>query len=455
MKHALFIIAFGPEVRTFIHSGLIAAMQGDFRTTLFTSNPSSIVFRTLGEKTEVHPFPDETEHPFLRRLRWHANQAELLTNLNRTGIKKWQQHISPVGPWPPSDRTSQWSMIHNRFTRGIFSISEKYSGRFLGTAKSWKKHFSELDPSHIIASSYSDRTLPALQTARNLGIKTTLIFNSWKDLYTRPHVPPVLDNYVVWNYKMMEKLLSHNRHISKENIHMCFPLHFSRLIKGAQLTDREFRKRIGADDTRPLITYTAASPMAAPQEESAVSDLIWCIRDMPLAERPQIIIRLNPMETKKPRFLSLKESSPGDVILNYPQWEWDSRRDWCAALQEDTEILNCLIHYSSCNVSIPSTMSLEYAVADKPVINISYDPVKPPSEHASLKRFWEADFYREIRESGAVRQAKSRESLKELVMHALENTSEDSQKRNSLIHSELGKYSDDPVERMAGILTKL
>ena len=82
---------------------------------------------------------------------------------------------------------------------------EKLLGKFLGTNLKWKELLESQGIDLIIASSYSSlKTLPALQTALNIGIKTIVITNSWKDVTVAPHCHLPLTNLLVWNERDRE-----------------------------------------------------------------------------------------------------------------------------------------------------------------------------------------------------------------------------------------------------------
>jgi len=52
------------------------------------------------------------------------------------------------------------------------------------------------------------------------------------------------------------------------------------------------------------------------------------------------------------------------------------------------------------NVSIPSTVTLEFAAMNRPVVNVCFDLPEAVPLESSNRRFWMADFYRDVREKG-------------------------------------------------------
>jgi hypothetical protein len=456
MKTIAFIIAFGPEARLFLHSGLSEAVNRSLSTIIFSFNTQSKIFSDPRnyEKTLQMPFVEEK--PILQRMRWYANQSAIHYWSRRDGFQKWKQHIPASGLIADKNRGRLKGLLFSANPiQYLLNGAEKYFGRIYGTAQECRIQLEQIDPSLLIVSSYSARTLSAIQTACNMGIKTCLLFNSWKDLYTRPHVPDLFDLFIVWNEQMKKHLIRCNPYIKDNMVKQAFPLHFAYLCEKPDWSEAQFRKIIGADKERPLIVYTAASPMAAPHEEAVVQDIIEAIKDFRNEKKPQIIVRLNPMEIHAPRFSDIQKSYPDDIILNAPRWEWDPEHDWCCALREDLDLMNALIHYTDLHISLPSTMTFEFALADKPMINIAYDPVPPRNAEFSLKRFWNADFYEEIKRSGAVRSADTFNSLGTFIEQYLTNPSLHSENRKHLVNTMLGLRNGDPVSEMASIIRSI
>ena len=76
--------------------------------------------------------------------------------------------------------------------------------------------------------------------------------------------------------------------------------------------------------------------------------------------------------------------------------------------------------HAALNVAIPSTVTLEFAGLEKPVVNVCFDLPQPLSAERSCRRFWDAPFYAEARGSHLVKGAFSVEELVSRVATALE-----------------------------------
>jgi hypothetical protein len=282
-------------------------------------------------------------------------------------------------------------------------------------------------------------TAPALQTARNLGIKTLILTNSWKDVYVCPHIPVPPTRLVVWNEVAREDLLSANPNLKAETVGVGAPLQLDHFLNVRKVMNREeFCCKAGIDPSRPYISYTAASPAAVEHEELVVEALAKAICDGRLPRHAQILLRVNPMEDGR-RFAGFAAKYPF-VVIQRPMWEWDAANDWNCPLVEDSEMWVGTVLHAALNVSIPSTVTLEFAGPEKPVVNVCFDLPQPLSAERSCRRFWDAPFYAEAKRSPLVEGAFSVDELVSRVATALEKV--ESRERNVVNNGQTGPVAN-------------
>jgi hypothetical protein len=112
------------------------------------------------------------------------------------------------------------------------------------------------------------------------------------------------------------------------------------------------------------------------------------------------------------------------VVVHRPAWEWNREQDWCCALASDLPVWVSTVKHASLNVSIPSTVTLEFAALGKPVLNVCYDLPNRLPANESNRRFWEAPHYEESRRLGLCSPAYSEKELLTLVTQSLKKAEE-------------------------------
>jgi hypothetical protein len=417
-KRIAFLVAYGPEVRAFIHSGFVKAVAENHDVSIIARVRKPSAFGGLNGIPIVEmPVPRET--PCVQRLRSSARQSKIAW-LEAQGRTRWRHYL----PGKPKEKSLVWQLVGRAFGTSCGASTagalERLAGRYLGSCEGWTKCLENPRVDCLVTSGFSAPiTAPALQTAGNLGIKTLILINSWKDVYVCPHIPVPPTRLVVWNEVAREDLLSANPNVDAETVGVGAPLQLDNFLNVRKVMDREeFCRKAGIDPSRPYISYTAASPAAVEHEDLVVEALAKAICDGGLPRHAQILLRLNPMEDET-RFAGLAAKYPF-VVIQKPMWEWDPANDWNCPLAEDSEMWVATVLHAAVNVSIPSTVTLEFAGPGKPVVNVCFDLPEPLSAERSCRRFWDAPFYAEARRSHLVEGAFSVEELVSRVANALE-----------------------------------
>jgi CDP-glycerol glycerophosphotransferase (TagB/SpsB family) len=111
-----------------------------------------------------------------------------------------------------------------------------------------------------------------------------------------------------------------------------------------------------------------------------------------------------------------------------------------------------LINGSDVVVNMFSTMQLEAALADKPVINVAFDPGPVPVNQKSLTE--EETQYHNSRlvRAGGVRLARSREDLIEHINQYLIDPTLDQQGRRTIVERECGPLDGRSAQRIADFI---
>lgn len=445
-RHIALLIAFGPEVRAFVHSGLLQKLLESYDVSIITSAPHSAAFDSISS-VPVLAIPQGHEPATVTRIRDWARQIHEAWMESR-GMTRWR-HYQSQHAHARQGRARKIGAVLARFPR--MTLALLWLGRFftsrLGTNAVWRAFYLYHKIDAVILSSYSSlRTLPALQTAANLRIKTFVVMNSWKDIYSSPYIQVLPTRLVVWNRQVAGDLRLANPHIPPDRVVVSDSLHLARFLDTAKVMDYErFCQAVGLDSSRPYVCYTAASPTAVKNEEQVVEALLEAIAEGKIPGRPQVLLRVNPMEDGN-RFAALAASHE-DLVIQRPKWEWDQSADWCCALADDTELWIATVYYAVLNVSIPSTVTLEFAAAGRSVVNICFDMPEALPLASSNRRFWEADFYKTIRHASYARAAFSADEMIRLVSQLLQDPP-----ANTKGAALLAMPGQNPVERVCGII---
>ncbi|MEX2303783.1 MAG: hypothetical protein WD733_22760 [Bryobacterales bacterium] len=416
--HIGLLILFGPEVRAFLQSGFAHKLAERYRVSVITVNPASAAFSD--GRWQVHRAPEPSPSAVLQKLRgWQQGLHDAW--MQRQGHARWRHELRDGVTSPRVDAgetahadakvTARFRNDHPRWLRAATLIERTWEP-FAGSGKSWSRLFERLGLDCLVAADYAaPAAVDALRAASRKNLATVVVSNSWKDVYAHPYVaaPPTCIGVTGW--PEASYLCGANPHLSTDRVAVVGSLHLERFLKPSGVPRRaEFCRQAGLDASRPFVCYTAAAPRAVTGEESIVETMLETIEHH--RSRPQVLLRLNPREDGE-RFRPL-QSRFANLVLQKPCWEWDPRKDWNAPLPQDLDTWVATVQHAAFNVSIPSTVTLEFSAAGRLTLNVCFD-AKPLPPEASNARFWGAPFYQRIRTSSLVAGAFSERDFRELL----------------------------------------
>jgi hypothetical protein len=307
--------------------------------------------------------------------------------------------------------------------------------------RNYRQLFRKIKPSVLFCSHQRPPSILApVLAARSLGIPTATFIFSWDNLSSKGRIAAPFDHYLVWSEHMRQELLRYYPDVSKDRVHIVGTPQFDPYADEDLLWSREeFFQRIGADPARPLICYSGGDLTICPEEPQHVRVLLEYIRSGRIKGNPQVLLRPAPVDEGS-RYDDVRRDHP-ELLYAQPQWAHTKPGDWISVLplSDDVRFLSNLTHHADLNINVASTMTLDFALHDKPVVNIAYDFAAPPPLGVPLwEYYYQFEHYRPVVELGAARFARSAEELAEHVNAYLENPALDREGRRRLVELQVG-----------------
>lgn len=407
----LFLLESGLDLRSFSTSGLVArlhethdvmfAVDCDETAALFDARAERVPHEALG-----------------LGLPWTVHQAKSWADrarLAQTREQLWKNFPAEV----PSG-------LQQRLLRRVFAaysgperaivLAERAMFAAWPTSPVWRHFVARRRVSVVVASTIFGHVIEAFRTAPRRGVRTVLLENSFKDAFTRPGITP-MPSLVVTPSPI--SLLRHLK-TAPADLHNRFALapslHTIALLRARVMDRASFCARVGLDPDRPIVCYTAAAPQAVAGEPDIVRAFLDSLADAAgPAAAPQILVRLNPME-RDPALWTDVVSGYTFASLQRPMWGFRERGlwKWNIPYPSDTDLWLSTIQHSTANVSVASTVTQEFLMFGKPVVNVCFD--RPgTAESLSNLRFYHAPFYAHYHTAPGVHAAHDPESLSALA----------------------------------------
>jgi hypothetical protein len=180
------------------------------------------------------------------------------------------------------------------------------------------------------------------------------------------------DYYLVWSEVMKQDLLQFYSSINKEQISIVgTPQFVPYVMSEFQVSKQEFVSEFNLDASLKTICFSCGDISTSKNDELYIETIANAILDQTI-QPINFIVRTSPVEDSI-RFHSLIEKFPF-IKWNFPKWEQtrqNHQESWSQRIptRDDVKQLRALLEYSDLNINMLSTMSLDFMLFDKPVIN--------------------------------------------------------------------------------------
>lgn len=311
----------------------------------------------------------------------------------------------------------------------------------LPVVQDYMRLLTELRPSVLFCTHQRPPViLPAVLAARLLGIPTVTFIFSWDNLTSKGRIAAPFDHYLVWSDLMRRELLRFYPDVTADRVHLVGTPQFEPYADRSLLWPREeFFRRIGADPGRRLICYSGNDTMNCPMDQDLVRVLMTFIRSGRIVGNPQVLLRPAPVDDGR-RYDEVRRDYP-EMIYRPAAWLHTRPGSWDHVLPsaEDVQFLANVTHHSDLNVNFGSTMALDFALHEKPVVVAAFDVTDPPPHGIpSYDYCMKFDHYRPVEHLGAARFARTPDALAEHVNAYLADPALDRDGRRRLVDAQVG-----------------
>lgn len=463
MKKLGLVIVDGVGFRNFIISNFLNEASNNFDEIVIYSGLKESVYDLEYYKNvkviELEIYKESRITNFYRKLN---EVAHLYRHNSFYGITDTLNFTKPKGY---SKRA-----ILNKFIR-IFAFifqSEKYTNAFQKLIyKSFSKNkvargfiriLNQEKPNILFFTHQRPPYIAPLVYAANvMNIKTCSFIFSWDNLTSKGRMPAMFDTFFVWSDLMKNELKYFYPFIDKKNIYVIGTPQFEPYIMDNYKTSLEgFYKRFKLDRNKKTICFSCGDLSTGGNDELSIKIIANAILEDKINTPVNLVVRTSPADDGS-RFNNLKKRYPF-IIWNKPKWiqtrknhiePWSQR----VPLKEDIKDLRAILEFSDISINMCSTMSLDFMIFNKPVINQVIG--NKTNGLFDDQRFLNYDHYKKVVESGAVAIAKNEIELIEVINTTLEQPNKKIKQQNELIQLQISKPLKGTSKRIVEVLLKL
>ena len=295
---------------------------------------------------------------------------------------------------------------------------------------------------------FEDTEISMLREARRRKIPTVGFISTWDRLTSRWGIRMVPDWLIVFNNAIRDEAVAY-ADIPDKKIFVSGAVQLDLHIKKKPESREIFMKKMNLSSDTKLIVY---GPLGRTIDKTKQSDVEMVkllndfVEDGSLGDgRYKIIVRFPPNDfvdkNSLVAFPHVIYDIPGVRFATIRGQDWDMK-------PEELDHLRDLIFNSSLVVCYYSSLSIDAAVFDVPVININFDLHDRWRRHP----YYETTHYSKVRALGGIRLVESPEKLLEAMRQYLKNPSLDHVGRQAVVLQQSFKLDGKSASRISRFL---
>jgi CDP-glycerol:poly(glycerophosphate) glycerophosphotransferase len=293
--------------------------------------------------------------------------------------------------------------------------------------------------------------IPLLRTAVRRRVRSMAVDPSW-DNFTNKLIPVRrVDRLIVWNELMKQQAIDFHGY-APEQIRIAGAPQWDLYFKEGTIAPREtFFREIGADPARRLVTLTTTPRELYPHHDHVLRVLVRALETRAWGHDAQLLVRLHPRDDRDA--YAAFEGLP-HVIVEKPFRPTVRAGDGLAVdvtADNQRHLANTMRH-SDVVVNVASTLAIEAAIFDTPVVNISFDGETPSEWVRSARRYYRFTHYVNITRHGAVRVAGTPQQLVDAIGRYLDEPALDRDGRRRVVAEQCQFLDGRSAERAAAFV---
>ena len=306
----------------------------------------------------------------------------------------------------------------------------------------FRKYFDQYNPSLVFSTDiFQINDVEVMRAARARDVYVVGMVRSWDNITSHGLNRIIPDKLIVHTPKIKEEAIQYND-INPNDIRVVGIPHYDRYISEPRISREVLFKELNLDPAKKTIFFAPPADLFSGNDPVSVKIIKELSNlDAQLIIRLYIVGRVQLGEIRPiPNKIAIDDPSNSGFFADVDLAMKDSR-------------LADLLYHSDVVVAFASSLAIDAALFNKPVVFIGFDG-EPRPYWKSLRRFYDFDHQKRLLEIGGVKLAKDKEGLLGYVQDYLDNPELDKNKRKELTEEYSWKLDGKSAERLAGFLVE-
>jgi hypothetical protein len=328
----------------------------------------------------------------------------------------------------------------------------------LFAGRDYDQLLAEQKPDLVVTGTpgYNRDDIHLIRSAKRHKIPTATVMLSWDNLTSKGYMGTVPDQLLVWSDLMAEEAVQYHDY-PRERISWVGAAQFDHYANFEQNFDRlAWRRAQGIPDDAALLMYGTINPSIVPHEPNIVRGIVEQIQAGQFQRPIHLWIRLHPQVVQGyyKRDLSEYEKFAGPNITVEKPPVHDSKLSWDLP-KEDAIHLASLLAASDIVITPNSTLSIDAACLDRPIVNVMHDGPGLDAKELSTKRFKHYTHYAKILETNGIAVSHTPEDIPDIINRYLRDPTVHQAERQAILQQQFNVFDGCSSQRTAEKLLQL
>ena len=444
----IFITIFeGVEVKNILRTPILKNLlkSNDIRIVLFTKSQEKVDYykkeftdpRLIFEVVENTP-PSGLDS-FFAKLKFVLLRTES-TDLKRKMVSQYEHQGLKYYSGKIINFLLAWPFVRKiaRFCDYVFVRNHTYS-----------KYFDKYKPNLVfLAHLFDEPEVNLLREAKRRRVKSVGFINSWDKVTSRAMMRLLPNKSIVFNEIVKKELIKYDEMKEKDIFVSGLP-QYDYLFDNQFISREMFCSIKNLDPKKEIIVYATMGRAFSTTDWDIIDFLEDLTKNNKLKKPSQLLVRFQPNDffdkeevEKRPW---LKYDQPGIRFSSKRGVDWDM--DF-----KDLDHLKNTLHHMALVISYASSIGIDAAVYDKPIINIDFEIKKNDYLLKSPTQYYATAHYKKALKTGAINLVKSKEEMISIINEYLENPKSKSEERKKLVADQCTYTDGKSGERIAEFL---
>jgi hypothetical protein len=432
-------------IRNYLHTGIVDELLKFFNVVIVTT--SKIRDRILEQgygRGIIFESYDELVEPTLWKLMRELKKKIYMESRLCSTEELWERYRKR--PIYQKLGGSVIKMLNKCIDGKRLLSAVEFADTKLNSDFVFKSLFNKYKPCLLFAthaSHYFEESL--VRAAWSNRVPAALMVLSWDHISSKIVLGNKYSRILVWNRWMKSEILDTYSCYKEDAIRVVGIPHFDIYASKPVCSYDSWCEKYKLNPKKKTITFFTMPQVRHSEQHIIIGQILKAIDDGRIRHRDvQLLIKYHPFDDMVvySSLLNSKNVRMCATTLNGggKQEEWYPRPD-------ELEISRDCLYHSHITMNIFSTVTLEAAIFDKPIINIAYD-ITPPVNRIPCREYYNFAHFRDITNFSATKLVTSETELIDAINIYLANPRMDSENRKRLIAEYCGNVDGNSAMRV-------